>query len=216
MSIDLDSGRAVPEVFPSDARALLSRSVAVTAIDIPIGLPVAQARRCDGEARNLLGEWKSTVFPAPVWATLIADSYESACLASEKACGKRLSQQTYGILPKIRDVDALLRETPALLGSVREVHPELCFYFWNGRRRLRHPKKSGFGFMERLHLVESVFGSAAAEARDVVIRKQASDDDILDAFAALWTAQRIHTGGAERVVEVDERDEYGIPMHMWA
>lgn len=216
ISVDLAGGRPVPDVLPSDARALLSQNSSVTAIDIPIGLPAAGARRCDEEARRLLGVRKSSVFPAPVRAVLSADSYESACAASERAWGKRMSRQTYGILPRIRDVDALLLESPALLRSVREVHPEVCFYFWNGRRPMHHPKTSGFGFLERFRLVEEVFGTAVAEVRQAIPRKQASDDDILDAFAALWTAQRIHNGTAQGVAAVDERDEFGVPMQMWA
>jgi hypothetical protein len=72
--------------------------------------------------------------------------------------------------------------------------PEVCFCYWNGRRSLDHPKKSGFGFMERFAMVENVFGSAPRDVRASVPRKQATDDDILGAFAALWTAQRIHEG----------------------
>ncbi len=215
VSVQLGGGRPLARVFPSDARALLSESSAVTAIDIPIGLPSAGARRCDTEARSLLGSLKSSVFPAPVRAALSADSYEAACLASEKACGKRLSRQTYGILPKIRSVDVLLRQSPDLLESVREVHPETCFYFWNDKKPLRHPKKSGFGFMKRLTLVEKVFGNAAREVRETLPRKQATDDDILDAFAALWTAQRLHNGTAEGVSPQDERDDFGLPMQIW-
>jgi len=188
----------------------------VTTIDIPIGLPSIGTRRCDVKARSLLGRLKSSVFPAPVRAALSATSYAAACAASEQACGKKLSQQTYGILPRIRDVDALLRESPTLVDSVREVHPEVCFCYWNGRRSLDHPKKSGFGFMERFAMVENVFGSAPRDVRASVPRKQATDDDILDAFAALWTAQRIHEGTAEGIIEDDERDVFNLPMQMWA
>jgi threonine dehydratase len=127
-----------------------------------------------------------------------------------------VSKQTFAIFPKIKNVDALLRETAGLLGSVHEVHPEVCFFFWNGRRPMRYPKKSGFGCAERFRLVEEDFGTAAYEIRDAVPRREASDDDILDAFAALWTARRIRDGSAERVTETDERDEFGLPMQIWA
>lgn len=99
---------------------------------------------------------------------------------------------------------------------MREVHPEVCFYFWNGKRPLRYSKKSGFGFMERFRLIDSVFSGAAAVVRDAVPRADASDDDILDAFAALWTAKRIRTGIAVRLPARDQSDAFGLPMHMWA
>lgn len=215
LSLHPEGGKLVPEIF-ADARALLDQRADVTAIDIPVGLSAADARRCDQEARTLLGVRKNSVFPAPVRATLAAESYEAACRASEAACGKRLSRQTYGILPKIRDVDAELRQSSVLLSSVREVHPELCFYFWNAKQPMHHPKKTGFGFMERFRLVEGVFGAAVAEVRDTVPRAHAADDDILDAFAALWAAKRFHAGIAERVSALEECDEFGLPMQMWA
>jgi predicted RNase H-like nuclease len=159
---------------------------------------------------------KSSVFPAPVRAALGAASYEAACVESHKACGKKISRQTFGILPRIRDVDSLLRKSPALLNSVYEVHPEVCFVLWNDGRPLRNPKTSGFGFLERLALVQAVFGSWPEEVRATVRRNQVADDDILDAFAALWTAQRIHDGRAVRIENTDERDDCGLPMQMWA
>jgi predicted RNase H-like nuclease len=170
----------------------------------------------DAKARALLGSLKSSVFPAPVRAALDAASYEAACVASEQACKKKLSKQTFAILPKIRAVDRLLRETSELRSSVYEVHPEVCFMYWNERHPLQHPKTSGFGFVDRLKLVETVFEGAAEEVRRTTPRKDASDDDILDAFAALWTAQRIHDRRAERINDADERDEFDLPMQMWA
>ena len=81
---------------------------------------------------------------------------------------------------------------------------------------MRHPKLSGFGFIERLDLVRSVFGTAAEEFREAVPRPEAGDDDILDALAALWTARRIHAGEAVRLPAVEERDERELRMQMLA
>jgi predicted RNase H-like nuclease len=216
ISQDVIGGGLAANVFPSDARALLSEETAVTAIDIPIGLSAAGLRKCDAAARRLVGARRSSVFPAPARELLSASSYAAACAASKEACGKAVSQQTYAILEKIRNVDLLLRESPSLLASVREIHPEVCFYFWNDRKPMRYSKKSGFGFQERYRLVEKVFGTAVVEIRDVIPSRDASDDDILDAFAALWTAQRIYDGTAERISSVHECDEFGLPMQMWA
>lgn len=215
VALDLSTGRVTPEVFP-DAASLFGAPALVTAIDIPIGLPGGQRRSVDGEARRLLGSRASSVFPAPARVTLDALSYEEACESSHAACGKRLSQQSYGILPKIRDVDTVLRQHPQIAERVFEVHPEVCFYFWAERRPMRHPKKTGFGFAERLDLVRSVFGNAAEEIRSEISRVQAGDDDILDAWAALWSAQRIHSGTAIRLPAEEERDELGLPMQMLA
>jgi len=217
-SLDLDTGRVTGEVFPTDAISLLRDSpAAVTAIDIPIGLPGGSSRRrVDGEARKLLGPRASSVFPAPPRATLAAQSYEEACAASQAACGKSMSRQAYGILPKIKAVDTILQQNPELVERVLEIHPELCFYFWAGQKPMRYPKASGFGFGERLELVRTVFGRAAEEIRETVPGSKVDDDDILDALAALWTAQRIYSGNAVRLPSMEDRDEHGIPMQILA
>ena len=215
LSLDED-GKPIARVF-SVAEALLRHADgAVTAIDIPIGLTSSDTRRCDVEARLILGPRKSSVFPAPVRCTLSVASYDEACSASFQACGKRLSKQTYGILPRIREVDTLLRQKPNLVANVFEVHPEVCFYFWNDGKPMRHPKQSGFGFQERFRLVEQAFRGTAEVIRDSVSRRDASDDDILDALAALWTARRIGSGTSVRLGNPPERDKYGLPMQMLA
>ena len=38
--------------------------------------------------------------------------------------------------------------TGGSLASVREIHPEVSFYFWNGQRPMRRSKTSGFGFLK--------------------------------------------------------------------
>ncbi|MEM9983745.1 MAG: DUF429 domain-containing protein, partial [Bacteroidota bacterium] len=48
-------------------------------IDMPIGLPTHQSRQCDGLARRLLKERRSSVFPIPSRASLMADDYQEAC-----------------------------------------------------------------------------------------------------------------------------------------
>ena len=182
------------QVFENAEALFADTSFAVTGIDIPIGLPDVDPRGCDHAARELLGPRRSSVFPVPVRAALEVESYEAACDASEKQCGKRLPQQTYAILPKIREVDTLMRSSADLRERVFEVHPEVSFCFWNGRRPMEHPKQSGFGFLERLKLVQREFGDIAARIRRQVTRAAVADDDILDALAVVWTARRIHTG----------------------
>lgn len=218
LCLSLRSGERYPSasVFDVDAQSLLSEVSTVTAIDIPIGLPSTGARRVDIKARRLLGKLKSSVFPVPVRATLAANSYVTACDKSMRACGKKISKQSFSILPRIRNVDTLLRESPTLINSIYEVHPEVSFVHWNLCRPLQHSKKSGFGFMERIKMVEKIYGSSPYRVRAEISRKQATDDDILDAFAALWTAQRIHDGKAVSIIDADERDEFGLPMQIWA
>ncbi|MFL5635521.1 MAG: DUF429 domain-containing protein, partial [Gemmatimonadaceae bacterium] len=45
----------------------------------------------------------------------------------------------------------------------------------------------------------------------------AADDDILDAFAALWTAERVARGAAITLPHADPpMDSVGLPMRMLA
>ena len=138
---EVESGQISAGVFADSVSLLTGSPAELTAIDIPIGLPTDRPRRCDVEARRLLGHRGSSVFPTPVRAALSAETYEQACRSSAEACGKRLSKQAFGILPRIRSVDSVLRENPGLRDKVVEVHPELCFYYWNGQCPMLHPKR---------------------------------------------------------------------------
>ena len=94
-------------------------SLDIVAVDIPIGLNEgyeAGGRFCDRQARKCLRGRASSVFPAPVRPVLAASSREEACTLSRASAphGKAISKQTFAILPKIREVDELLRRRPEL------------------------------------------------------------------------------------------------------
>lgn len=210
------NGDLSAEIFDSAALLFEAKGYSVTAIDIPIGLPSRSPRRCDIEARTILGDRKSSVFPAPLRGTLLAKTYEHACKISEQAIHKKLSQQTFALLPKIRDVDEYLRRHPDAIPRVKEVHPEVSFTFWNNRRPMKYSKKSGFGFLERITLVNSRFPGNAERFRGDFSASKVSDDDILDALAALWSAIRIQSSDALCVDPQGAKDEQQLPMNIWA
>lgn len=185
-------------------------------IDIPIGLTDDGPRLVDILAGRLLGPRGSSVFPAPVRAALEGESYVDACARSAAACGKRLSKQAFAILPKISEVDRGLRADSRLRERVREVHPEVCFYFLNNEQPMAHPKKSGQGYFDRRRLLESHFGAVVGDLRSQVARRDATDDDLLDALVALWSAQRVHSGRHLCVPADPPRDRFGLRMEMVA
>lgn len=217
VQMEIGSGRVRAEIFPT-AEAMLqqARSMAVLAIDIPIGLTEAGPRACDLAARRLLGPRASSVFPAPVRAALPARTWAEASALSRTASGKGLSQQSFGILPRIREVDSLLRQNPSLQEICREVHPEVSFCLWNGGEPMRFSKKTAEGRAERAALVEGHFGGALEQIYRVVPRSQAAVDDILDGFAALWTAERCFYGRAGGLPGSTPRDSTGLPMEILA
>lgn len=195
----------------------VARSFAALAIDIPIGIPEAGARPADREARALLGARRSSVFPAPVRAALEATDYRDASERSFRAHGKRLSRQAYNIIPKIREIDRALRADPSAAARVHEVHPEVSFMLLNGGVPMPCAKKTAEGRAARLALVEREFAGAFAPVRERYLKKDAQDDDLLDAFAALWSAERIAAGLARSIPAGPPRlDPVGLPMRIEA
>jgi len=213
---DLPSRRLGSKIFASVAELFdAAPEIDVLAIDIPIGLTDAGPRQCDVAARKWLGGKRaSSVFPAPIRPALAASTYPEACEISHRAQQKRISKQAWAIYPKIREVDELLRSRDDIARRVREVHPEVTFTAWNGAA-ISEPKKSAGGFARRLALVTAHFGDSAFESvRARYRRRDASDDDILDAFSALWTAERIVAGTAESLPREDAIDSAGLPMRI--
>jgi predicted RNase H-like nuclease len=188
-------------------------------IDIPIGLHDSDgsARVCDRLARRLLGRIRgSSVFPAPLRAILDVDDYEAAVRYNRHLCGKGLSRQAFAIVPKVREVDELLRRCERARGMVREVHPELCFWAFAGGRPMVNRKKSRAGFEERMEVLESVLPRAREIAESALTqykRREVARDDIADALVALATAL-----SAPRALQTlpanPPRDARGLPMEM--
>ena len=186
--------------------------------DIPIGLAEDGTRRgCDRAARSVLRAPRaSSVFTAPIRAALAATSQaEASRITAERCDGRRVAAQAFGIYAKVRELDALLEARPALRGRIREVHPEVCFWAWNSGVPMRHYKKTDAGERERRDLVERHLGEGALEVvRRQLAPKRAPTDDIHDAFAALWTAERIACGAARTLPEQPQRDARGLCMEI--
>ena len=118
-------------------------------IDIPIGLASNSRRLCDTAARQFLGPGKtSSVFPSPCRETVYARDYETACNINQKNSGKKISKQTWGISPKIREVDDFLKDHPKAIKKIRESHPEVCFHAL-AEMPISYSKKKTEGFIER-------------------------------------------------------------------
>ena len=198
--------------------ARVERGAGLMAIDIPIGLSDDGPRACDLQARKWLG-WprSSSVFPAPCRAALAATTYRRACGLSRRALGVALTIECFNIVPKIRQVDALM--TSSRQAFVREVHPELVFAILSGRGRgLVEPKRTEAGERLRLRLLRRVaprFDPGAVRATLGLAR--VARDDVIDAVACLVAAQRIALGKA--IVLPDglvERDARGLRMEIVA
>jgi predicted RNase H-like nuclease len=193
----------------------LSPRPLVIAVDIPIGLLGASqpgGRECDRQARRLLGHRASSVFTPPIRALLAATQYE-------QVRSQGLSIQTFGILPKIREVDQLM--TPELQKVVYEAHPELAFRSLAGAP-MRHNKKTHEGREERLRTLEQAPGRLFRKIRHIFENArrtykctQVALDDILDAYVVAWIALRIASGQGNRLPTNPRVDQKGLRMEIW-
>jgi predicted RNase H-like nuclease len=125
-----------------------------------------------------------------------------------------MSCQAWGIVPKVREVDELLRENPEFRSRTREVHPEVSFFYMNRHSPLPDSKKTETGQAQRSNLLQAHFGTYVNSA--LLARKQhgCARDDILDAFAALWTAERIVRGAASQMPNLPGVDSFGLSMEI--
>jgi predicted RNase H-like nuclease len=186
---------------------------------VPIGLPARigpGGRGPERAVRALLGKRQSSVFPVPSREAVYAPTYLDACrlalLTSDPPCSAQ--KQLFLIGPKIREVDHALRTDSALAARVFETHPELAFWRLNGERSLAFPKKvkPGLALRRRL-LIAAGFTRAVVGAPPP---RGARPDDVLDALACAAIARRIHAGRARPFPDAPQRDEYGLPMAIWA
>ena len=195
--------------------ALPERPAAI-AVDMPIGLLERAApggRACDRAARGLLG-WPraSSVFSPPARPALASNGYADAMARN----GAGMSKEAYNILPKIRELDALL--TPDAQARVFEAHPELVFCALAGHP-MRSNKKTPAGRRERLRCLRAVFGAAFRDPLRVRLELglgAVALDDVIDAYVLAHAARRIQIGQASRLPQGGPPlDARGLRMEIW-
>lgn len=113
-------------------------------------------------------------------------------------------------------MDSFLRTDPTLNQWVREVHPEVSFWAWKGGKAMAHRKKCPAGRAEREALVKPVYGAAYTAAQSGSPHGHYRIDDLLDAFAALWSGERVVAGKALVIPADPPVDPCGLRMEMVA
>lgn len=216
LQLELSDGRISAVVCRSASEIAKEFSSAqIIAVDIPIGLPEKGSRECDHLSRVLLKRRAGSVFPAPLRECLAAKTWEDACAIRYRVEGKKFSKQSAALIPKICEIDQFLSKHEELRAIVREVHPELSFRGWNNNEPMRYSKRTRFGKDERRLLISHFFGEDSFQTvRDLFKYRDVRSDDILDAFAALWTANRIYRGEEVSIPDVISYDSVGLPMQI--
>ena len=95
-------GLFAPTIGELETAAREFGEIAVMAVDMPIGLPDAGARKADGMARRFVGPRSSSVFPTPVRAAVELDVYALAAQAHRTRADTGLTKQSFALWAKIR------------------------------------------------------------------------------------------------------------------
>jgi threonine dehydratase len=206
------------------------RAPSIVAVDMPIGLPdwtEGRGRGPEEAVRAVLGHRRGAVFSIPSRAAVyavdrpiagmddIARSHVLACEVARQTSGLQaaFSRQAFMILPKIREIDRLLRELPKNRSRVWEMHPEVAFWSMNGDRPLQFAKKEPAGEAERVGLLRA--HGIAPEGILAPPPRGAKRDDQLDALSALVVARHIAAGRGRPFPDPPGRDSHGLPIAIW-
>ncbi len=187
-------------------------------IDIPIGLKERgkSERDCDRLAREMLRPKRhSSVFPAPCRQALREPDYATANARNRRVTGRALSRQSWGISPKIREVDDYLRASEQARGILRESHPELVFCGLAGGPMSAN-KKTRDGFAERMTILQLYEPDAKTWIASAFLAHggfEATRDDVVDAFALALCAK--HPGRWRTVPETPAPDRRGLNMNIF-
>ena len=180
--------------------AELEGAVAV-GVDIPIGLPAAGRRPADAAARAFVGPMRNAVFPTPPREALLASTYAEA-----RKLVPSLSAQSYALRKKILEVEAHVSD-----GRIFEVHPEVSFAALAGRRYLQYSKRTWNGQIERRRLLA---GHGIELPDEIGDAGRAGPDDVLDAAAAAWSANRFRQKKAKTLPESPPKQS-GRAVAIW-
>jgi len=215
VTLDREQRWAV-EVMPDAASVWRARADAeLLLFDVPIGLADSGQRACDREAKQLLGLRGASVFMAPCRDAVWAPDYATASSLNFERTGKKLSKQTWMIVPKIRELDDLLAAEPPARGRIREMHPEVCFAALAGEP-IRDGKATPDGQARRLEVLEAAGAPARAILAEALARwrrREVTADDVIDAIAGARTALA-GPGGLATIPAEPGRDARGLPMEM--
>lgn len=195
----------VVETLDDTVASVRDGSLRSLAVDMPVGLLDEHPRTADVTARRLLGPRRSSVFPTPVLATLDAADYSDARTRSVAACGTSLSKQAWNLMPKIRQLDALIRASDQ--PAIAEAHPECAFLRLQGDIPLDHPKSTETGRALRIALLRASRRFDANELDRALGSKVAPVVDLLDAIVLTVTAAHVAAGTDRR--HGDQLDRHG-------
>ncbi|MGV0874269.1 DUF429 domain-containing protein [Mycolicibacterium sp. XJ879] len=180
----------------------------VVAVDIPLGLVQSGERTADRAARAMLGRRGASVYITPPRPVFDEPDYDAAKRRCKALAGWMPSRQAWGLRAKVLEANRLYDTGTAL----HEVHPELSFQRL-GLRFEDGAKKTWRGQRARLRVLAQA-GVVVPEDLGAEVG-QVPADDVLDAAAVAWSADRIARGEAVCVPDPPQRNEHGQLIAIW-
>jgi len=167
----------------------LFNSLELVLIDIPIG--IQGVRDCEKLARKLLPPGrKSTIFNPPVKEALDIKDYRHASEINYAYSGRKLSRQSFNLIPKIREVNDFLAADKQARKIFYESHPEICFSRML-KNQILYNKKTAQGRRQRLDVLKPYWPEIYDLYQDSANRfkrKMVAYDDIIDTLVLAVTA----------------------------
>jgi predicted RNase H-like nuclease len=183
LAIVLEDGRVVDSGYGTAATLIAKWPNALAiGVDVPIGLTEVPDRDADREARRVVGERRSSVFPTFPQAVLESPTYEEAKALCVTRGWSKPSIQSFGMRHRILEVAPLANTDERII----EVHPEVSFRELIGRSL--SPKRTAAGASKR----RAALASVGIEMPDLPYPL----DDVLDAAVTAWSAHRYARGKA--------------------
>lgn len=195
-------------------------------VDMPVGLlPVKNRpdihtiqRNCDMKARKILGKKHSSIFTPPCRQVLYEKNYDTASATNYSITGKKISRQSWNIVPRIKEVDEYLHKHRQAESFILESHPEIAFQKLNLHIPLQYSKKSTEGIQERLAILSKYMPEAKTifmqAASDKTLRGKVRKDDIVDALV-LCVLNYQQGSNLCNITDEDQEDEMGLRMGIW-
>ncbi len=212
-------------LFETDLSKLINRlsdSVRIL-VDMPIGLLSKEMndfsnRPCDAVARKMLGKKHSSIFSPPFIEALFEKNYADAGRINFEISGKKISKQSWNIVPKIREVNSFLHLHREWRGKILESHPELTFKSLNHNKPLLHSKKKKEGIIERIYILEKHYPAAGnlfeRFLKDNSVMSNANKDDMADALC-LAVLNYTRGNNLQNISDKYPEDSLGNRMGIW-
>jgi len=194
-----------PKVYPTFLEVLNEKpSFVAVVVSAPIGYRNAIGegkRKCEVEARALLGRRGSSISKAPTRAVLNGSiTWREGGLDAISAT----------MLPRTREIANEM--SPFRQRVVFEANPELSFYQLNNETPLERSKQTELGREERRAVLRAKM-PGIDKVIDATIPR-VLEKHLLDAAALLWTARRVFGRAAKRLPAEAEWDSEGIRMEI--